>query len=233
MKGISSEKQRDLILTLGTHNRERPLSPIEVAELLNITISSGSSINDVAKELLLQNTSMIPRFRRLLKLSPEIKHLVDWSGKSSISFTTASEIARLKTFEEQESVGKATIESRLTKIEVIQIIEAKNKSGKPLCECIKEIITMRPRIIKRYLFIGAIRSPEVQDRLSCISQKERDEFLTKVVNLNIPNLPSWDGHLGKDRFTLIGDEDLNQILNKLSTDFSVSINNCLEMGILQ
>lgn len=231
MKGISAENQRDLILSVGIHKRERPLSPIEVAELLEKTINSGTTIQELSNEILL-NSTMITRFRRLLNLAPEIQHLVGWGGESGISFSTASEIARLRTAEEHNILAKATLEHGLSKKEVIQIVEVRNKFGKPINECIDEILRMRPRIIRRYLFIGAVKSSEVQNRLSKMSQKERNVLFNKAVTSNYPDLPYWEGLLGINGFNLIGNEDLNQALIKLSTDFELIINDYLESCIL-
>ena len=230
MKGLSAENQRDLILTVGTHKQERPLSPIEVAKLLDTAIKSGTKVEEISGEILLDST-MMHRFLRLLKLSTEISYLVGWGGKSRISFSTASEIARLITSEEQEIVARATLEHELSKREVIQIIENRSKFSKPINECIEEILKMRPRIVRRYLFIGAIKSPELQNKLRKMSQKERDILFDNVVTLNIPDLTSWDGSLGTTRFTLIGNEDLDKALSNLPSDFSASINGYLESSI--
>ena len=231
MRGISAENERDLILSVGTQKTDRPLSPIEVAGLIERAIRSGTTIGEISKEILL-DTTMITRFRRLSALAPEIQHFIGWGGKSRISFSAASEIARLRTPEEQEYVGTAAVEHGLSKKEVIQVVEARNKLGKSIDESVKEILDMRPRTIKRYLYIGAIRSSRVKERLNNMSQKERDELFEKVVTSNLPNLPPWDGLLGKERFTLVGEEDLNRRLVELKADFASSINNYLESYLL-
>jgi len=230
MRGISAEELRDLILSVGIHKQERILSPVEVAELLEKAINAGATIQEISKEILL-NPTMTTRLHRLLNLAPEIQHLVGWEGRPKISPSTASEIARLKTSEEQEFAGKATLEHALSKSEVIQILQARNKFNRPINECVDEILKMRPRVIRRYLFIGAIKSLEVQNRLSEMSQKERDTLFDNVVTFNLPNLTYWDGLLGINRFTLIGNEDLNQALSKLPTDFASSTNDYLESAI--
>lgn len=231
MKGISAENQRDLILSVGMHQLERPLSPIEIGELIETAINSGTTKKEISEEIML-DPSMIDRFRRLQKLSPSMQHLVAWREKSKISFSTASEIARLKTYDEQELVGKTTLEHSLSKNEVIRIVENKNKIGKPIDECVEEVLKMRPLIIRRYLFIGTVRSLEVRDRLSEKTQKERDTLFNKVVTSNLPNLLSWNGSLGIKSFSLIGYEDLDQVFSRLPTDFASSINGYLESEIL-
>ncbi len=232
MRGVSAEELRDLILSVGTHKQERILSPIEVAELLEKATNAGTAIQEISKEILLSPT-MIIRLRRLLKLAPEIRHIVDWKGKPKISPSTASEIACLKTLKEQDFLANATLEHGLSKSEVIQIVEVRRKSSKSVNECVEEIFKMRPRMIRRYLFIGAVKSSEVQDRLSKMPQKERNVLFNNVVTLNLPNLASWDGSLGVNRFTLIGNEDLNETISKLPTDFASSINAHLESIILK
>ncbi len=231
MKGISAENQRDLILSVGIHQLERSLSPTEVAELLKTAIDSGTTKKELAEEIML-DSSMIDRFLRLLKLSPSIRHLVDWGGKAKISFSAASEIARLEASDEQELVGKTTLEHSLSKKEAIRIVENRNRIGKPIDECIKEVLKMRPLIIRRYLFIGTIQSSELRDRLSEKTQKERDDLFKEVVTSNLPNLPSWNGSLGINRFTLIGYKELDQALSRFPTDFTSCINDYLGSDIL-
>ncbi len=232
MKGISAENQRDLILSVGIHKRERPLSPIAVAELLENAINSGTTIQELSNEILL-NSTMITRFRRLMNLAPEIQHLVCWGGESGITFSTASEIARLRTSKEHKFLVKATLEHGLSKKEAIQVVEVRNKFGKPINECVEEILKMRPRVIRRYLFIGAVKSSEVQKRLSKMTQEERNVLFNKAVTSNYPDLPYWEGLLGIKGFNLIGSEDLDQALSKLRSDFESTINDYLQSSILE
>ena len=232
MSGISPESKRDLILSVGIHKTERPLSPIEVAELLEKLISSGTTKKEISREILLDST-MISRFLRLLNLAPEIQHLIGWGGESRVSFSTASEIARLKTSEEHRYLAKCTLEHGLSKSEVIQIIEVRNKFGKPIDRCVEEILKMRPRIITRYLFVGAVKSLDVQARLREMPQEERNVLFRKAVTSYYPDLPYWEGLLGIKGFNLIGGEDLNQALGKLSTDFESTINDYLRSSVLK
>lgn len=230
MIGISPENLRDLVLSVGIHKRERPLLPIEVAELLEKAINSGTAIQELSKEILLDST-MITRFRRLLNLAPEIQHLVCWGGESGITFSTASEIARLGTSEEHKFLAKAILEHRLSKKEALQVVEDRKKIGKPINECVDEILEMRPRVIRRYLFIGAVKSSEVQKRLSEMTQQQRNVLFNKVVRSNHPDLPYFEGMLGVKGFTLTGDDDLNHELGKLSIDFESFINDYVESSI--
>lgn len=230
IKGISPQDQRDLILSVGVHQQERPLSPIQVAELLQNAINSDTAIKDLSNEVLLDAT-MIARFRRLVSLAPEIQHLVSWGGQDGITFSTASEIARLETPEEHKFLVKATLEHGLSKKEVIQVVEARKKFRQPFNECVEEILQMRPHVVRRYLFIGAVRSLEVQKKLAEMAQEERNVLFNKAVTSKYPDLPYWEGQLGIKGFTLTGNEELNQAITKLPTDFESSLNDYFESSI--
>ncbi len=227
MKGISPEEQRDLILSVGIHRQDRVLMPIQVAELLEREINAGTPIKEISKEVLL-DSSMIARFRKLLKLAPEIQHLVGWGGEKQVSFSTASEIARLDSSQEHTALVKSSIEQKLSKNEVIQIIETRNKFGKPVSECIEEIINMRPKVIRRYLYIGAIKSANVKKRLNNMSQQERDKLFREIITQSYPTLPYWEGMLGLKGFNLIGNEELDQSLRNLTTDLEAIVNDNLK-----
>lgn len=230
MKGLSVEEQRDLILSIGVHRQERHLSPLEVAALFQRAITAGSTIKEISEEVLLRDTTMITRLLRLLNLAPEIRHQVGWGTKSHISFSAASVIACLTTPSEQEFLANATLEHQLSKNEVMQAVGIRNELNRPVEQCVEEVVRARPTVIRRYLFIGAINSPELRSRLSGMSQKERDILFARVIALNIPDLPHWEGSLGTMRFTLIGNQDLDTALGNLPGDFSASINRYLELS---
>ena len=93
---IEPELMRNLILSVGTHKGKRPLSPVEVAEGFQKAEKSGMTDQELADLVQLRYPTMIGRFKRLLNLSPDLRHLVDWgSSSSTISFTAASEVTRL------------------------------------------------------------------------------------------------------------------------------------------
>lgn len=228
MKGISAEEQRDLILSIGTHNSIRPLAPVEAAELMDRVINAGTSLSELSQDLLLRDTSMIRRFLRLLSLNPDLRHLVGWGEKTKISFSIASEIARLKSPNEQDVFTRATLEHGLSKKEVIQAIEARNKLNKSVDESIEEMLQMRPQVIKQFLYIGSIISAELQMKLRAMTQHERDRLLHDVISAKFLTLPQWDGTLGVGRFSLIGNAKLEHFLDKLSVDFGEMVNELLE-----
>jgi hypothetical protein len=232
LKGLSPEQQRDLILSLGVHKGERQLSPVEVAELFRKTIGAGTTAKELATEVML-NITMIPRFLRLLNLDPEVQHLIGWGGKNEMSFSTAAEIARAKSAADQDYLTRAALENRLSKTEIIGIIEAQRKFGRPVSDCVVEILGMRPQITKRYLYIGGVTSAATRARLAAMTQKDRDSLFEGVIRSVQPELSGCYGRLGKGRFSIIGGEELDSVLRGLRSGFESVVNHYLESAMGQ
>lgn len=233
MRGLSPEIQRDLILSVGTHRARRRLSPIEVAEAIETSLVSGSTVQELAIELQLDPT-MVPRFPRLLKLPPDIRHLVDWGqGEARLSFEAASHIARLASSKEQQEVAGAALKHGLGKVETIQIVQIRERSGRPIDECIGDVLRMRPQIERRHLLIGAITSEKVRVALGQVTQQERDQLLKSAVTSHSPELPPWEGRLGMERFTLLGSEAFGAAVQRLPGGFEEAINAYVEEEISQ
>lgn len=232
MDRLPPELRRKLILTVGTHRSERPLSPVEVAEALEMLVESGASLQDVAEALHLENTTMLGRFRRLLHLSPSIWHLVAWGqSPSSISLTIASELARLDSAEAQQQVVDATLENELKSSEVRQIVQVLQRSQQSPSEAIQSVIRLRPQVTRRHVFVGAVLSPDVSSALTNMTQGERDAFLGRAIRKHQTDLPSFNVRLATERFTLVGGDEFAAALRALPHGFESAVNRCLEAEV--
>jgi hypothetical protein len=226
------ERLRDLILSVGTHRGDRPFSPIEVAESLTTSLNAGSTPLEIARTLGLEDTTMITRFRRLLTLAPDIRHLVAWRGsQASISLTVASEIARLPTQDDQRATGNAALTHNLTSSEVRQIVQIVLRGGNSASGAIEVVLQTRPQIIRRHVFIGAVLSEQLTLSLKEMTQLNRDALLESALHRPGSTLPEWNGKLGVDQFTLVGDENLAVALNSLPGGFEAAINRALEAEV--
>lgn len=220
--------QQNLILSVGIHRKKRILTPVEVAEGIKVLRDNRMTTKNIRELLMLENDSMILRFERLLELSPDIRYLIDWGqSSSSIAFTSASEIAKLKDFEEQKLLADVIIKERLSKAEVVQIIQTKKRSKKPLSTCIDEAIKLRPQIDRKYVYLGAITDEDLLILLSQMTQLERDRLLERSFTDIIPQTVQWEGRLGTDRFTLVGPEDFADHIQKMTPSFEERINSLL------
>jgi ParB-like chromosome segregation protein Spo0J len=226
---LPTEIRRNLILSVGTHRSERPLSPVEVAEVLEMLIGSGATPQDIATALHLENATMIGRFRRLLRLDPTIRHVVTWGkSPSSISLTVASELARLDSAEAQQQVVDAALENELKSSEVRQIVQILQRSQQSTSEATQSVLRLRPQVIRRHVIVGAVFSPGVRAALTGMTQSERDSFLIRAVRKHQPGLPSFSGRLATERFTLVGGDELAAALKSLPDGFESAVNSALE-----
>lgn len=192
----------------GTYKKGRPLTPVEVGLLLHKAQGTGISLSDCAKALHLDGTGHIRRFLHILELPQDLQHLIDWGGgKDIIGFSCAYELIRLQDADDQRIVASSILENRLHSKEVRQVAQLRNRSGRPICECIKEILDMRIKIEKRYIFIGTIVQHDVEKALASLTQLKRDSIL--MSSLEQIGIQGVSGRLGTRLFTLVGDQQFN------------------------
>src|SRR5687767_2612557 len=119
---VLSERERQrLLLSVGTHRGQRPLSPVEVANLYAKMINAGASLSDCARASNLEGPTWVTRFLQLLKLPESVRHLIVFGGGAgTISFSTGAEIAKLENDAEEETLIRAALSHRLSGSEVRQ-----------------------------------------------------------------------------------------------------------------
>ena len=160
-KVLSPQERQRLLLSVGTHRGKRSLSPVEVANLFAKIIAGGGSLSDCAHAARLEGTTIVSRFLRLLTLPESVRHLVDWgSGPGMIGFSAGSELARLDDDIEKEEVVQGVLTYHLSGSEVREIVQMTMRSKRSVEECLKEVIDIRPRIEKRYVYVGAVTNSQ-------------------------------------------------------------------------
>ena len=200
----------------GTHKKGRPLSPIEVGSLLQRARAEGASLEECAKAIQLDGTGHIGRFSRILDLPDDIRHLIDWgSGKNFIGFTSAVELAKLKDAGDQRAVAEAVLSSGLGSKEVRQVAQLRSRSGRDIKVCIHEVLDMRPKIEKRFVFVGSVASEHVET-LEGLAQSVRDAILTS--GIEAIGLRSATGRLGPRFFTLVGNERFDSSMREIGKE---------------
>lgn len=225
MRGISTDIQKKLLLSVGSHRVVRSLTPVEVAEAVQASLDAGSTLQEIAEFLHLEGTSVLTKFVRLLRLPPDVRHLVDWGkSESTIGFTAASEVARLDDPDGQMQLCRAGLQHQLGSAEMKQILQLHRRSGQSIEDCVAEILRLRPRIERINVFIGAVTSPEVRQRLAAISQSDRDTAMRTALKNAFPGLGNFGCRLGTQKFTVTGDEGVSTELVQGGKDFEAAIN---------
>lgn len=234
MKGISPYELRQLILSVGTRKSVRPLSPIEVGSLMQRALDAGETRIDIAERLHLIGTTMIGRFTRIISLPAQVQQLVDWGADSAtIPIESASHIARIKAPEEQITLARVVLESRLSKSEIGQVIQIQQRSGNPIEECIASVLNQRPVIEKRHVIIGELQSEKLRESFRCTSQLDRDNLLRSALEKHLPDVSSLSCKVGNGYFLLIGDDDFYDNVMALAGGFENCITDYLESETIQ
>ncbi len=233
MRGLSSYEIRQLILSVGTRKSTRPLSPVEVAKLMQKALDAGEKRADIADRLYLDNSTMIGHFTRLLSLPTQVQQLIGWGADPvTVSFTAAYEIARLDSTQEQSVLTKASLESQLDKFEMRQVVQIRRRSRNPIEDCIKAVLNQRPIVEKRHLIIGELGSEKLKKELKQISQLERNNLLQSTLERYVPDIPYLGCKLGDVYFLLVGDARFHTAIMSLLGGFEKSITEYLiqELG---
>lgn len=193
-----------------SHSKKgRPLSPVEVGKLLSQARSEGYSWKECADAIQLDGTGHIRRFQKILDLPDDLQHLISWgSPKGSIGFSSAVELAKITDPNDQRIVANSILTEGLNKNEVREVAQLRNRSKRPINECVSEIIGMRPTIERHYVFVGSITDPAVLKNLAELTQPQRNSLLLSVIKQL--NLEGVSGRLGERLFTLVGDEQFNK-----------------------
>jgi hypothetical protein len=232
VRGISTDIQKKLLLSVGSHKATRLLSPVEVAEAVQASLDAGSTLQQIAEFLHLEGTSVLTKFVRLLRLSPAVRHLVDWGrSQSTIGFTAASEVARLNDHEGQMQLCQAGLQHQLGSSEMKQILQLHQRSRRPLTDCVAEILKLRPSVQRVHVFLGAVTDPGMRRRLAAVSQLDRDVAMRNAVQRAFPRLAKFGCRLGSEKFTITGDEDVSAQLAQGGKDFEAAINKALAESV--
>jgi hypothetical protein len=226
VEALSPNERRSLLLSVGTHRTARPLSPIEVARLFEKALNAGASLQECADAAHFKATSMVSRFLSLLRLAPDIQHLVDWGQSgSTLAFTSAFELSRLPT-SDHVAAASAVLANGLKSVEVRQLVQLRKRSGRSMEESVADTLGMRPTVERRHVFIGAVTNAATRDYLANQAQHQRDEMLRLAVGEAFPKVRNVPVRQGAERFTLVGDDAMASELSK--TDFEAAINKVLD-----
>lgn len=224
MKGLSAHELRQLILSVGTHKSNRPLSPVEVAKLMQRVLDMGETRKTLANRLLLEDSSIIGRFIRLLSLPIQVQHLIGWgSNPATISFTAGSDIARLEDPGDQKTLAKMALENQLNKSEIIECVQLRQRSEMSIEDSVKAVLNQRPIIERRHAIIGELRSESLKNKLKEMSQFERNSLLQSALDEYGPSVPCLGSKLGDGYFVLLGDDPFHTEITSLPEGFEVSV----------
>ena len=228
-KILSPQERQGLLLSVGTHRGERLLSPVEVATLFAKLIAGGGKMGDCARAARLEGTTIVSRFLRLLTLPESVRHLVTWGSRpGTIGFSVGAELARLDDEVEEEEVVRGVLTYRLSGSEVRQVVQLRKRSKRSAEECVNEVVGMRPRVEKRYVYVGAVTNAALKTSLGFMSQEQRDELLGGAIKGILAVKDLGVARLGTGQFTLVGGADFGEAMNQRKDSLEREVNDALQ-----
>lgn len=157
----------DLLLSIGTHDPDRPFTPIEVSDLiLKLKEETGDSWEELSKRVGLGkklktstvkkpvDVTQIKLFEKLQNLSRRNAYMLGWgvSKDGKIAMTIGCDVAKLSNKDEQDIILNTVLESLDTdkpirKMDVKNILERKIKSPEtPIGEIIEQTMAIKPEM---------------------------------------------------------------------------------------
>lgn len=112
------------------------------------------------------------------------------------------------------------------------MVQLRDRSGRPLDACIREVLDGRSQITRVHLVIGAVTDPGLRDRLSAMPQLERDEVMRSAFACAFPGVAGASIRLGADRFAISGDEGVAAALSAGGRNFEAARNAALAEEVL-
>ena len=225
---LEPHELKGLILSVGTHRTERPLSPLEVGVLVRKATQRGTDLKELAEATQLEGTTQLSRFTKLLELPSDTHHLIDW-GKSAggVGFTTAFEIARLESAEDKRAAMAAVMQHGLSSAEARSLVQLRKRGGKSIADCVAATVKMRPTIEVRRVFIGAVSDADMRTKLSMKTQAERDRMIAACARRQGLGDAKIVAKLAPDRFTIVGPDALLASAVAAPETLEAGLNACL------
>ena len=228
---ISPDERKNLILTLGTHRKTRRLSPVEAAQIIDKAISGGMSREDVAS-LCLVSVDMVMKIRKLVTLTPGVRHMIEWGGgPSTVSPSVGTEIARLVDSSHQEQLCALSLQWKLIKREVLAIIDFVNRLGLSVDNAVERVVSQRTVKKQLYVVVGALLDLELTRALDNLPQNQRNDLLNRAVKRLYAGTREWGSSLGASRFTLTGDRVFADFIGRLPEGAEQTITRLLKSGL--
>ncbi len=217
-------------MSIKVKGSDRPLTPIEVSNGIS---DFKHDLNDDYEELsrrLRVKRDIIKDFELLLKLPPEIQDTISFgtskSSKGRISFTTAARIAELKDAEDMLKMGLAVLSFprpiSKTEVENIVILKKKNQE-KPIEDCIAEIVKMRPKLVKHFLFVSGLQDTIHENLIKASKKKGKnlDEFALEILSSHFTQGSVKNVHIGDDFIRVSLTKEGHDILHKTVDDSDI------------
>ncbi len=191
------ELYSDLISSLGTHDSNRRLTPIECSDLIiRLKNETQEEWKQISKRLslgkktkistldTLNDDSQVQKFRNLQKLSRKNAYMLGFvSDKGKIPFSLGVFVSSLPNKEDHNVILKTSFEKGLRKADIEKIVSLKKKSPHiPIEEIIEQVIKAKP-VIDEYYLIGITMEKSLEEKIENISKQKSQNIKDVILDL--------------------------------------------------
>ena len=194
----------DLLMSIGTHDPDRPFTPIEVSDLLiQLKDETNDSWEQLSKRVGLgkklksstqkssTDTTQIRLFEKLQNLSRKSTYVLGWgaSKDGKVAMTLGCDVAKLSSKDDQDILISAILESLETekpirKNDVKSILDRKNKSPETsIVDIIEHVKSIKPET-ELFYKIGITPDADFLQNLNKKSNERKisnSEFLKMLI----------------------------------------------------
>ncbi len=230
---MKTELKKDDWVALGfslhRNSSNRFLSPLECSNLLSIA-KNEYTVNEIFKRIKISR-DMYRKILQLEKIKPKkIRDSIIW-GRSQhnlglLSMSVAKYIAQLEDENNQLELYNLVCKNRLNKSEIKDVIPEFNR-GVSLSNSVKNVVSLRPKIIKTNQIIGKIMNQDLSLILIDKNPKERNIIFKNYLNEIISKGNIIKCVLNDKNFFIECSDDVAKRILKLAPDIETFLSNKL------
>jgi hypothetical protein len=231
----------DLLASVGTHQHERPLTPIQVSNLIQkLFDEQQETTQQISKRLGFKDKThtQTKNFLRLQKLPKQIHGALGWGNAEpdKVAFTIGVYFAELNDNNEIIKGIKACLENDISKNEARRIVDLKKKNpATPIEECIEKVKKIRPIIDVSYIISNKIlkSTKEQLNNISIKQNKSMKEILLELLKNKISKGKILSVLIKEQTVFLSVDEHAFQEIENMTKKMSTSLENFLEKLLVE
>jgi hypothetical protein len=179
------ETYSNLLLSVNTHKKERPLEPIEVSQLImNLKSETNESWSEVGTRIGI-GTDQINAFRKLSVLPKQVFYAIGWGDTKDekLAFTTAAIIADLDKESDRLTLCKIALTNRLKKEEATRVVQLKKKNDlKSIEQCVEDVLKLRPIVETGYIIVSSLQTATLE-KLGSLADKMNKKLENLIIDL--------------------------------------------------
>lgn len=222
MFGLSTEQWQNVVLSVKTNRRSpRRLTPSQVGQHLQQALAS-SDLETLAHAIGFSDSTTVRKLIRLADLPSDVAPLIDWGSRTgTVSMSTAGELVRLPSQAERREAVKLAVTNRLTREEARQLAQLRERTGKPLTDCLTSVLHTRPVVERSELILGSFISEGARQSIESLGPEDASRRIRRALARRFPDVVVTALRISGSRFSLMLKSDAATRLRSLASPLSI------------